>query len=201
MPTIINIRHDYRLQQNRRTFTNYKKADWTQYTEDTESAFAQTTIPTNIHTANRIFTNIILMADKQNIPKGKMHSNCRLLPEDIVCKITQGEQTPVTQLSNTCDPALKLLNEEITSDIQKHKQIIWKEHLDVHWDHRHNTHTLWKTIHGLSNRAPPHSKRLEVLKLYSLQRRRERYGIIWCSTIMSAVDFERGLGGGVWKFG
>ena len=86
--TTINIRHDYRLQQNRQTFTNYKKADWTQFTEDTESAFAQTTIPTNILTANRIFTNIILMADKQNIPKDKMHSNCRLLPEDIVCKIT-----------------------------------------------------------------------------------------------------------------
>ena len=52
---------------------------------------------------------------------------------------------------------LKLLNEEITSDIQKHKQNIWKEHLDAHWDHRHNTHTHWKTIHGLSNRAPPHT--------------------------------------------
>ena len=53
LPTIttINIRHDYRLQQNRRTFTNYKKANWTQFMEDTESAFAQTTIPTNIHTA------------------------------------------------------------------------------------------------------------------------------------------------------
>ena len=134
--TTINIRHDYRLQQNRRTFTNYKKADWTQFTEDTESAFAQTTIPTNIHTANRIFTNIILMADKQNIPKGKMHSNCRLLPEDIVCKITQRNNI---RRANTCDPALKLLNEEITSDIQKHKQNIWKEHLDAHWDHRHNT--------------------------------------------------------------
>ena len=89
--TTINIRHDYRLQQNRRTFTNYKKADWTQFTEDTESAFAQTTIPTNIHTANIIFT-IILMADKHNISKGKMHSNCRFLP---------GEQTPVIQLSNS----------------------------------------------------------------------------------------------------
>ena len=87
--TTINIRHDYRLQQNRRTFT----------------------IPTNIHTANRIFTNIILMADKQNIPKGKMHSNCRLLPEDIVCKITQRNNI---RRANTCDPALKLLNEEIT---------------------------------------------------------------------------------------
>ena len=99
-----------------------KKADWTQFTEDTESAFAQTTTPTNIHTDNRIFTNIILMADKQNIPKGKMHSNCRLLPEVIVCKITQRNNI---RRANTRDPALKLLNEEI--------------------------------IHGLSNRAPPHT--------------------------------------------
>ena len=157
--TTINIRHDYRLQQNRRTFTKYKKADWTQFTEDTESAFAQTTIPTNIHTANRIFTNIILMADKQNIPNGKMHSNCRLLPEDIVCKITQRNNI---RRANTCDPALKLLNEEITSDIQKHKQSIWKEHLDAHWDHKHNTHTLWKTIHGLSIRAPPHTLKTSI---------------------------------------
>ena len=94
------------------------------------------------------------MADKHNIPKGKMHSNCRLLPEDIVCKITQRNNI---RRANTCDPALKLLNEEITSNIEKHKQNIWKEHLDAHWDHRHNTRTLWMTIHGLSNRAPPHT--------------------------------------------
>ena len=87
--TTINIRRDYRLQQNRRRFTNYKKADWTQFTEDTESAFAQTTIPTNIHTANINFTNIILMADKHNIQTGKMHCNGRLLPDHIVCKITK----------------------------------------------------------------------------------------------------------------
>ena len=96
---------------------------------------------THQHThCHRIFTNIILMADKQNIPKGTMHSNCRLLPEDIVCKITQRKNI---RRANTCDPALKLLNEEITSDIQKHKQNIWKEYLDAHWDHRHNTHTLY----------------------------------------------------------
>ena len=117
--TTINIRHDYRLQQNRRTFTNYKKADWTQFMEDTESAFAQTTTPINIHTANIIFTNIILMVDKHNIPKGKMHNNCRLLPDHIVCKITQRNNI---RRANTCDPALKRLNEEITSEIQKHKQ-------------------------------------------------------------------------------
>ena len=92
------------------------------------------------------------MADKHNIPNYKLHSNCRLLPDHIVCKITQRNNI---SRANTCDPALKLLNEEITSDIQKHKQNIWKEHLDALLDHRHNTHILWKTIHGLSNRAPP----------------------------------------------
>ena len=109
--TTINIRYDYRLHHNRPTFTNYKKADWTQFTEDTESAFAQTTI----HTANRIFTNIILMADKHNIPKGKMHSNCMRLPKDIVCKITQRNNI---RRANTCDLALKLLIEEINFDIK-----------------------------------------------------------------------------------
>ena len=79
-----------------------------------------------------------------------MHSNCRLLLDNIVCKITQRNNI---RRANTCDPVLKLLNQEITSDIQKHKQNIWKEHLDAHWDHRQNTHTLWETIHGLSNRA------------------------------------------------
>ena len=79
--TTINIRHDYRLQQNRRTFTNYKKADWTQFTEDTESAFAQTTIPTNIHTANRIFTNIILMADNRTYQRARCTATAGSCPQ------------------------------------------------------------------------------------------------------------------------
>ena len=57
--------------------------------------------------------------------------------------------------ANACDPSLKLLNEEIASDIQKHKQNLCKEHLDAHWDHRHDTHIRWKTIHGISNRVSP----------------------------------------------
>ena len=74
------------------------------------------------------------MADKHNIPKGEMNSNCDK-------EITWGEHTPV-----------KLLNEEIPSDINK--QNLWKEHLDAHWDHMYTTHIIWKTIQCLSNRAP-----------------------------------------------
>ena len=46
------------------------------------------------------------MADKHNIPKGKMHSNFRLLPEDIVCKTTQRNHI---RRANICDPAVILL--------------------------------------------------------------------------------------------
>ena len=42
----------------------------------------------------------------------------------------------------------------LTSEIHTHKQNLWKEHLYPHLDHRPNTHILWKTIHGISNRAP-----------------------------------------------
>ena len=35
---------------------------------------------------------------------------------------------------------------------------MWREHLDTHWDHKHNTHTLWKTIHGLANKTPTQPK-------------------------------------------
>ena len=75
-----------------------------------------------------------------------MPNTSRLLPEHIVCKITRR--------ANSCDPALKPLNHEITSDTSLHKQNLWKEHLKLGSQAQH-THTLWKTIHGLSNRAAP----------------------------------------------
>ena len=95
--TTINIQHHYRLQQNRRT--NYKKADWTQFTEETGSAFAQITLPTNIHTVNIIFANIILMVDRHKIPIEKMHINCSLLPDHILCKFTQRDNTIITTIN------------------------------------------------------------------------------------------------------
>ena len=98
-------------------------------------------------TANRIFTNIILLADKHNIPKGKMPNTSRLLPEHIVCKITQRDNM---RRSNPCDPALKPLNHEITSDISLHKQNLWKKHLNANWDHRRNTHTLYGRLFMVS---------------------------------------------------
>ena len=75
----ITIQHDYRLQQNQLTFTNYKKADLTKFTE--YRVRYRSDHHTHQHThCEHNFTNIILMAVKHNIPNGRMYSNCRLLP-------------------------------------------------------------------------------------------------------------------------
>ena len=141
----------YQLHQHKQSYTNYKKADWKKYTEETETAFSLMAPPSNSHTANKTFTDIILHADKHHIPKGKMQSNCKLLPEHIRHKITIRD---TLRSHNSCDPTLKDLNLEITTLIQEHKTNLWREHLNKHWDHKHNTHTLWRTIHGLANKKP-----------------------------------------------
>ena len=52
--------------------------------------------------------------------------------------------------------------------IQTHRSGIWKEHLDGHWDHRRNTHILWKTINGLSNKkTTPITNNTITLKNYT----------------------------------
>ena len=131
----------------------------------------KTTIPTNIHTANIIFVNI-LMADKHNIPKGKMHGNCRLLTEDIVCKITQRNNI---RKANTCAPVLKLLNEEITSNIQKHKQNMWKEHLGAHWDHRYSTHSMEDYTWSIQWSTSNHTQ-----QLHHLQQQNSKHTQTYC---------------------
>ena len=119
IPTI-NIRHDYRQQTATKPTNTHKlqKKRLDALYQETEFAFAQTTIPINIHTVNRIYTTIIVMADKHNIPKGKMHSNCKNIYDHIVCKIIHRNNM---RRANTCDPALKRLNTEITSDIHTKK--------------------------------------------------------------------------------
>ena len=78
------------------------------------------------------------------------------LKGQIVCRDSMQNHTRNSiRKANTCDPAFKLLNKEITSDIQKHKQTLWQEQLDAHWDHRHTTHIRWTTTHDRSNWPPP----------------------------------------------
>jgi hypothetical protein len=151
----VNTKAKFRLVQHRQTYTNYNKADWNKFTQQIEDTISETAPTNNVHIANKILTNAILHADKHHIPKGKMHNNIQLLPEDIRNKIKHRDQIR-KQDPHAVD--LPALNNEITKLIQQHKTNLWKEKLDKHWDHKQNTHILWKTIHSLQNKKPQQSQ-------------------------------------------
>ena len=82
--TTIHIRHDYRLQQNRQTFTNYQKADWTQFTERHRVRFrSHHDTHQYTHCQHNFHKHHTDERQSQHTKGTKMHSNCRLLPKYI----------------------------------------------------------------------------------------------------------------------
>ena len=114
----MNTKSNFRLQQNRRTYTNYRKADWIKFKEEIESSLQDIAPPNNIHLANKTITDLILNADKHHIPKGKIKPNMKLLPEDIRLQIQERNQV---RTINRTDPQLPELNRQIDKSIQDHK--------------------------------------------------------------------------------
>ena len=80
----------------------------------------------------------------------------------------EDDKTDRIKANDPTDNRLEHLNKDISQAIQTHRSGIWKEHLDGHWDHRRNTHILWKTINGLSNKKPtPITNNTITLKNYT----------------------------------
>ena len=64
---------NYKIRQHRRTYTNYNKVNWPEFTQEIEQTLSNAETPQNADTATIILTNAILAADKHHIPKGKIH--------------------------------------------------------------------------------------------------------------------------------
>ena len=79
----IHTKAKFHITQNKHSYTNYKKADWTSYTNEIENILHDASPPSHPHTANKILTNAILSADKHHIPKGKINSKHSPLPNHI----------------------------------------------------------------------------------------------------------------------
>ena len=103
-----------KIQHHRRTYTNYNKANWLEFTQEIEQTLANTETPQNAHAATKILTNAILVADKHHISKGKIHHTQKLRPEHIRNKI---KQRNTTRQQNPKDPLL--VQQNTNNEIQK----------------------------------------------------------------------------------
>src|SRR6478609_7267135 len=119
---------------------NYKKANWTGFKEEIEQALLNTPAPDNVHTSNKLLTNLILTAGKHHIPKGQVKTRNSILPAPIRYLIKTRNNLRRTKPTN---PNLNQLNDDITKRISDHKTNLWKDKLEQNWDHRQNTHTYW----------------------------------------------------------
>ena len=145
----IDTKSNYKLVQLRTSYTNYRKADWPNFTNFIEEALQNTENPQNAITGNKLITNIILAADKQYVPKGKIKPKDKLLPEEIRLKIRDRDEI---HKNDPLDDRLRDLNRQIDQDIHKYREDLWRQHLDGDWDHRRNTYKLWTTIQRLNNK-------------------------------------------------
>ena len=95
LPILLTIQTDnkHTIQHNRRSYTNYRKADWDKFIQDTEDAFTAIQPPTDIHDANKTFTNILYQAGKKHIPLGRIRNTDKLLPHPIPNKISHSHLT------------------------------------------------------------------------------------------------------------
>jgi len=148
----INTKANTIPQHTNRCYTNYRKANWKTFTEEIETTLSDSATPTNTHTGNQILTNAILLADKHNIPKGKLNSHHTPLPEHIGNKIKLRNST---RTANPKDPNIQTLNIEINKLISNHKENQWKEKLSDKWDHKTNTFKYWKTLDHLAGKSAP----------------------------------------------
>ena len=117
---------------------------------------------------------------RHSIPKGKMHINCMLLPEDIVCKITQINNI---RRENTCDPALKLLNEEITSDIQKNANKTYGRSI---WTLTGITGTI-RTFFGRPYTVYPIEHLHHIKHFHNIQQQNSNHNQTYCELLHQTI--------------
>ena len=147
----INTKSKFRATDSKKTYTNYKKANWENFTSEIETALEDTTDPADVHSSNKIITNLILKADKHHIPKGKINSHHLLLPENIRSKINERNKLRKKDSKN---PNFNEMNKEINKLIQTHRSNLWKEKLNENWNHKINTKKFWQILNNLSNKKP-----------------------------------------------
>ena len=138
---LITFKNKYKIPTTKplRTLTNYKRANWLQFTKHIEHTLKNTPLHEDPHTANHLITNAILTSDRINIPKGIIKPTHTPLPESITTLISKRNHT---RTLNNKDPLLPTLNQHTTHLIQQHKKQKWEERLKADWDHKKKSHIL-----------------------------------------------------------
>jgi hypothetical protein len=147
LPIIITISTSLKQSKSiKRTYVNFKKADWEKFTAITEEKFSTAPAPTNIFEAEKTFRRIINKAAKTSIPAGRIKDTIPEIPRSAMDKINRRNEL---RDSNPSSPEIHQLNNEINSEINTFRKEKWKETVN---NINGNSSKLFKLIKNLSNK-------------------------------------------------
>ena len=151
LPILINCSTNIKPQPSeKRTFINFKKADWPGFSEYTESKFSAVTTPTDVYKAERCFRAIINAASKMFIPHGRIKEVVPEVPTEAREKMNLRDNLRST---NPTSPQIAELNQEIKKTIIEHKREKWREKISS-LGTKTDTGKLYKLIKSINGQPP-----------------------------------------------
>ena len=151
------------------TFLNYRKANWTSFTEEVEISLQNFNIADfrTIDAATAKFNDAITSASKRHIPAGHIRNFTPMFTPEIKSLIRQHKHLRSQLPSDESHERITALNETITRKIEEHQDSLWRETIE-NVNHRTAPEKLWRLVSTLHNNfsapAPTHEA---ILKLNS----------------------------------
>ena len=151
LPIIIQLGSAFSMdcpEPPRRTFTNFRKANWDAFTAYTEERFAAVEPPTSCSTGEGTFRRIILDATEQFVPRGNIPNMIPNLSDSSKRLIRERDSI---RAHSPTDPRLLLLNQQVEEDIKSTNMNTWIERTES-CSHKHNASQFYSLIKQLSGK-------------------------------------------------
>lgn len=133
-----------RILSEKKTYVNFKKADWEGFREFCDERFSDIEPPEDVHKAEKILRRIFLKAKDRFIPSGRIPKIRHNFPSSATILADERDSLRET---NPADPRLNDLNKDINKLLNTHRKEQWTSHLGKA---TFSNGLLWKTIKGLT---------------------------------------------------
>jgi hypothetical protein len=154
LPIIVSFLTDDPPPRLRRSFTNFKLADWPGFLWESEELISGLDPLTSCARDAQKFSNVLLSASKHNIPSGFRKDFIPGLPNAAKDLIRERDDL---HSNDPSDPALPDLNARIEDSIKASSRKAWREEMEAS-SHNANSEKFWsllKRLSGKSSRPPP----------------------------------------------
>ena len=148
LPISICIDDDTPAVRPRRSFTNFRRANWDGFRSESEAAFARLPPPTSCSTGEKLWRRIILKASSHHIPCGYRSNYVPGLNAESAGLVRERDEVRVRDPN---DPSLVDINQRLATSIASSNRARWMEKV-TEADRKSNSGCFWRLLRGLSGK-------------------------------------------------